>query len=127
MLNPDISHRLIVCTNVLLKSKRHVREQEKTNADLLDCGGQFQAQLNDLVLGTGEVTDPSQWGSVIVKKQDETLYQAACMHTCTCTHTYLICITALKRTLILKQNSRALVLLTVNSQLPCHIISDVTI
>lgn len=44
-------------------------EQERANADLLDCGGQLQAQLNNLVLGTGEVTDPSQRGSVMVKKE----------------------------------------------------------
>lgn len=30
------------------------------HADLLNCGGELQAQLNDLVLGGGEVTDPCQ-------------------------------------------------------------------
>lgn len=59
-------------------------EQERTNADLLDCGGQLQAQLNDLVLGTGEVTDPSQRGSVIEKKQEMRLLGTLpSAHTCT--------------------------------------------
>lgn len=37
-----------------------VRERARERADLLNCGGEVQTQLNDLILGGGEVTDPSQ-------------------------------------------------------------------
>lgn len=37
-----------------------VRERASERADLLNCGGEVQTQLNDLILGGGEVTDPSQ-------------------------------------------------------------------
>lgn len=43
--------------------------------DLLDCSGQFQAQLNDLVLCGGKVTDPSQRGSAKKKKGNKCQYK----------------------------------------------------
>lgn len=44
----------------LEQERGEVEPAREQHADLLNCGGEVQTQLNDLILDAGEVTDPSQ-------------------------------------------------------------------
>lgn len=66
-LRPHVTHMPIPWSHALSEMwKRGGKERDtKIQTDLLNSGGEIQAELNDFVLGCGKVSYPSKWSPVV--------------------------------------------------------------